>query len=192
MKYENYFFASFAFLVILLSLLVISDDFLKKSFAQYPDISQIGSNKFVLTVDEKTYDLFYGFHGSLDSIGSNYVFPTVNSVVINTERKSLEISMDEVTETTDFWIRIPEDVLYAENEKFQVIVDGNKIQNDLIKFPNDYVVGFLLPENSTNIEIIGTKIIPEFGGISIMILGLSFLGLIYFVSKKSLFQRFNF
>ena len=190
MKNKTYFFA--LFVIFLLSFFAVAENVLEKSFAQYPDISQIESNKFILTVDEKTYDLFYGFHGSLDSMGSNFVSPTVNSVTINIDRKSLEISMDKVTETTDFWIRIPEDVLYAENEQFQVIVDGDKIQNDLMKFSNDYVVGFLLQENSKNIAIIGTKIIPEFGSTSIMILGFSFLGLIYFISKNSFFQKFNF
>ena len=51
------------------------------------------------------------------------------------------------------------------------------VKNDLIKFPDDFAVGFLLSENFQSIEITVTKIIPEFGNIAIMILGISFLRL---------------
>ena len=37
---------------------------------------------------------------------------------INEERLSIEITMDEVPEKTDFWVRIPQEMLYAENENY--------------------------------------------------------------------------
>jgi len=86
--------------------------------------------------------------------------------------------MEDVPKKTDFWVRIPEDVLYAEGEKFKVIVDGVDTGYDLMKFPNDYVVGFVISEDTEYIEIIGTRVIPEFGVITILILGLSIIGII--------------
>ena len=154
------------------------------AYAQYLDISQLESEKVTFTFDEKSYDVYYGYHGSLDAMGSDSPFPTLSSMNINNERKSIEIVMSDVPEKTDFWVRTPEDVLYAEGEKFTVLVDGVDTGYDIMKFPNDYVIGFIISEDTKKIEIIGTRVIPEFGSYVIMILGLSILGLIYFVRKS--------
>jgi predicted secreted protein with PEFG-CTERM motif len=110
---------------------------------------------------------------------------------INQERKSIEIVMESVPEKTDFWVRTPEDVLYADGEKFKVLVDGVDTGYDLMKFPNDYVVGIVISEDAKNIEIIGTRIIPEFGAYAILILGISVLGLVYFARKSSIVSQWT-
>ena len=92
--------------------------------------------------------------------------------------------MESVPEKTDFWVRMPDDVIYAENEKFTVLVDGVDTRYDLMKFPDGYVVGFIITEGVENIEIIGTAVIPEFGIIAVLILGISILGLIFLVQKS--------
>lgn len=74
----------------------------------------------------------------------------------------------------------------AENEKYTVLVDGVDTGYDLMKYPNDYVVGFVITEETKNIEIIGTRVIPEFGAFAILIFGVSILGLIYFARKSSI------
>lgn len=148
------------------------------AYAQYLDISQLESEKVTFEFDGDSYDVYYGYRGSLDSMGSDELYPILYSMSINEERKSLEIIMEDVSEKTDFWVRIPEDVLYAEGEKFKVIVDGVDTGYDLMKFPNDYVVGFVISEDTEYIEIIGTRVIPEFGVITILIFGLSIIGII--------------
>ena len=156
-----------------------------EAYAQYLDISQIESEKVTFTFDEKSYDIYYGYRGSLDSMGSDEQYPVLSSMNINEERKSIEIVMEDVPEKTDFWVRTPEDVLYADGEKFKVLVDGVDTGYDLMKFPNDYVVGFVISEDTKNIEIIGTRVIPEFGAYSVLILGITILGLVYFTHKFS-------
>ena len=148
------------------------------AYAQYLDISQIESEKVTFEFDGDSYDVYYGYRGSLDSMGSDELYPILYSMSINEERKSLEIIMEDVSEKTDFWVRIPEDVLYAEGEKFKVIVNGVDTGYDLMKFPNDYVVGFVISEDTEYIEIIGTRVIPEFGVITILIFGISIIGII--------------
>ncbi|BDQ30476.1 PEFG-CTERM sorting domain-containing protein [Nitrosopumilus zosterae] len=155
-----------------------------EAYAQYLDISQLESEKITFDFDGKSYDIYYGFHGSLDAMGSDDPLPTLHSMNINEERKSIEIIMEDVPEKTDFWIRTPQDVLYAEGEKFTVLVDGVDTGYDLMKFPNDYVVGFILSENTTHIEVIGTRVIPEFGGLAILILAISVTGIIYVIRKN--------
>ncbi len=153
------------------------------AYAQYLDIAQLESEKVTMTFDEKSFDIYYGYKGSLDSIGEENLFPILSSMNLNQERKSLEIVMEEVPEKTDFWVRMPFEVITAENEKFTVLVDGKDTRYDLMKFPSDYVIGFIITEETKNIEIIGTSVIPEFGVFAILILGISILGLIFFVQK---------
>ena len=44
----------------------------------------------------------------------------------------------------------------------------------------------IIDEDTTNVEIIGSKVIPEFGALTILVLGLSILGIVY-VARKSPF-----
>ena len=155
------------------------------AFAQYLDISQLGSDKVTLTFDGKPYDLYYGYHGSLDAIGTEHLFPILSTMKINEDRKSLEITMADVPETTDFWVRMPDDVIYAEKENYIVLVDGIDTRYDLMKFPNDHVIGLIITEDTEHIEIIGTYVIPEFGSIAVVILGISILGVIYYSRRSS-------
>ncbi len=156
------------------------------AYAQYLDISQLESEKVTFAFDEKSYDIYYGYRGSLDSMGSDELYPVLSSMNINEERKSIEIIMEDVPEKTDFWVRTPEDVLYAEGEQFKVLVDGIDTGYDLMKFPNDYVIGFIISEDAQKVEIIGTRVIPEFGTYAILILGISIMGLVYFVRNSFL------
>lgn len=155
-----------------------------EAFAQFLDISQLEADKVTMQFGEKSYDLYYGYHGSLDAVGADNIYPTLSSMIINEENKSLEITLSDVPEATDFWVRMPFDVISAENEKFTVLVNGVDTRYDLMKFPNDYVIGFFITEDAENIEIIGTSVIPEFGVITILILGISILGLILLVQKS--------
>lgn len=145
----------------------------QEAFAQYLDISQLESEKFTLIFNDVPYDLYYGYRGSLDSMGSYHEYPTLDSLTVNSERKSLELVMESVPEKTDFWLRMPETVITAEKENYTVLIDGIDTQYDLMKFPNDYVIGFIIDENTTYIEIVGTNVIPEFGVIAILILFVS-------------------
>jgi len=180
------FLAFLLFLIIIPSGIAFAEHiFNPDAYAQYLDISQLESEKVTFTFDEKSYDIYYGYHGSLDAMGSNDLFPELLSMTINQENNSVEIIMKDVPEKTDFWVRTPADVLYADGEKFTVLVDGVDTGYDLMKFPNDYVVGFLISENTEKIEIVGTRVIPEFGSYAILILGFSVLVLVYFVRKSS-------
>ncbi len=187
----------FVFLSLLLLIIPASSNafaehvFNPEAYAQYLDVSQLEAEKVTFTFDEKSYDIYYGYHGSLDSMGSDTEFPVLSSMKINQERKSIEIVMESVPEKTDFWVRTPEDVLYADGEKFKVLVDGVDTGYDLMKFPNDYVVGIVISEDAKNIEIIGTRIIPEFGAYAILILGISVLGLVYFARKSSIVSQWT-
>lgn len=181
-----------AFVIITLALLPTStafgshifDD--RDAFAQYLDIAQLSSEKYLLKIDEKTYDVYYGYHGSFEvdvnKIGEE--LPKLSTMNINPERKSLEITMESVSTNSVLWIRLPLEMISAENAQYRLVIDGVDTKYDLTKFPDQYAMGMILPKDTKHIEIIGTYVVPEFGALSIVILGVSFIGIIYFARKQ--------
>jgi len=160
-----------------------------EAFGQYLDISQLEAEKFVLEVGEDSYDVYYGYHGSLDdSMSDHFSEPVVTEMTLNQDRKSLEFNFEKVPEKTDFWVRIPFDVLTAEKEQYQVLINGVDTGYDLMKMPDGYVIGMIISQDTENIEIIGTKVIPEFGALTILVLAVAILSIVY-VSKKSSLGR---
>ena len=161
-----------------------------KAFAQYLDIAQLSSEKFVITVDDDSYDMYYGYHGSLDSMVSDDPQPKLSSMSINQERKSLEIIFDEVSTDSVFWVRMPYEVISAEKEHFQLFIDDIETQYDLTKFPNDYALGMIIPKGGAHIEIVGTKVIPEFGTIAMMVLSVAITSIVAITAKSKVIPRF--
>ena len=157
-----------------------------QAFAQYYDIAHIMGEKVSFEIEDRMFDVYYGYKGSLDDIGSDFVKPSLASMSINQGRKSIEITMESVPERTDFWVRIPQEMLYAENENYLVLVDGVETKYGVMKFPDDYVVSFVITETTKDIEIIGTKIVPEFGIFAIAVLGISILGMAYLIQRSKL------
>lgn len=156
-----------------------------EAFGQHLDISQLEAEKLTLEVDDRTFDIYFGYHGSMDdSMSDHFSEPIVSEMTLNQDRKSLEFKFEEVSEKTDFWVRIPFDVLTAEKEQYQLLIDGKDTGYDLMKMPDGYVVGMIISEDTKTVEIIGTKVIPEFGALAILVLSLAVLGIVY-VSRKS-------
>ena len=187
----------FALIAVLLTMVIIPTNVYAEhvlaidAFGQYLDISQLESDKVTFVFDEKEYDIYYGYSGSLDDMSSSASDPVLSSMDINQENKSIEIVMESVPEKTDFWVRIPDEVLYAENEQFTVLIDGKDIGYDLMKFPTDHVVGFIIDEDTKNIEIIGTRVIPEFGAFAVLVLFASVFTVVLLVKKTPLLMKFR-
>lgn len=164
------------------------------AFAQYLDIAELSSEKYLLKVDDKTYDIYYGYHGSfeVDVEKASQEMPKLASMNVNAERKSIEVIMESVPTSSVLWIRLPLDVISADEAKYQLLVDGVDTKYDLTKFPNQYALGMIIPKDTKNIEIIGTHVVPEFGALSIVILTISFVAIICAKSHfGSLWTRIN-
>ena len=158
----------------------------QEAFAQYLDISQLEAEKFDFEFDDNVYSIYYGYHGSMDdSMTDNLGDPTVKEMIINQERKSIEVTFEDIPKKTDFWLRIPFDVLVADKEQYQLLIDGVDTGYDLMKMPDGYVIGMIISEDTQHVEIIGTSVIPEFGTFSVLILGISIIGLMFLARKFS-------
>jgi len=183
--YKKFWFAPLFFLLLIPISNVHAEHVLDiEAFAQYLDISQLEAEKFELEVDENSYVLYYGYHGSLDDSALDDFKEPIVAVALNQERKSIEFAFEEVPEKTDFWVRIPFEVLTAEKEKYQVFVNELDTGYDLMKMPDGYVVGLIISEDTKHVEIIGTNVIPEFGAISILIFGIAVFGIVFLVRKS--------
>ena len=159
---------------------------INEAYGQFLDISQLEAEKETFEFDDVTYTLYYGYHGSIDdTTGDHTEEPVVTEMIINQDNKSIEVTFEEVPDATDFWVRIPFEVLTAEKEQYQVLVNGEDTGYDLMKMPDAYVVGLIITEETEHVEIIGTQVIPEFGTIAILVLGVSIVGIIYATRRSS-------
>lgn len=152
-------------------------------FAQ--DIAELEAEKYMLQVDNQTFQIFYGFKGSLEvDIGERVIEnPKVTSMIINPERSSLEINLDKSTYEGPMWVRLPNELITAEGGKFQVLVDDNEKRYELTYYPDKIAVGFVLSPNANQVEIIGTKVIPEFTT-TIIIFGIAMFTMFYLFRKS--------
>ena len=156
-----------------------------EAFAQISDLIESTSQKFQLEVDGETFLIPYGYGGSMDSFNEEYPQPKVVSMNINKENKSLEIVLESVPERYTFWVILPEEIISHETEDYGLFVDGEERGYELAKSYHGFTLGFIVPEGATQVEITGTRVIPEFGAYATLIFAISVIGLILFARKFS-------
>jgi len=165
----------------------------RAAFADYLGTIKATGEYYTIEVDDATFDIYYGGYGSID-IGAETVEeeqPKVSSMNLNIERKSLEVSLDPINSDLIFWVLLPEEVISAEKEKYQLFIDGVETKYDLTKFPDNYAVGMILPPSAEYVEIIGTNVIPEFGSLTIAVLGITIFAVLFAFRGKSRFFNYN-
>ena len=149
------------------------------------DISELSSEKYLLQINNQTFQIYYGFKGSLEvQIGSNQIEnPKVTSMNINPERHSLEINFEKSVYEGPMWVGLQNELITAEGGKFNVLIDNKDQIYELTYYPDKIAVGFILPSNASHVEIIGTRGIPEFSA-SVIILGIAMFPIFYFIRKR--------
>ena len=149
------------------------------------DIAELSSEKYLLQIDNQTFQIFYGFKGSLEvQIGTNQIEnPKVTSMNINPDRHSLEINVEKSVYEGPMWVRLPNELITAEGGKFNVLIDNKDQIYELSYYTDKIAVGFVLPSKASHVEIIGTSVIPEFSA-SIVILGVAMFPIFYFIRKR--------
>jgi len=83
--------------------------------ADAQDIAQLMAGKYSLQVDEQTFDIYYGFKGSLevDISGQQVDNPSPSKIFLNQEHKSIEITFEENKYTGPMWVRLPTKLITA-------------------------------------------------------------------------------
>ena len=106
-----------------------------------------------LQVDNMTYPLYYGFH---------YTSATVSKISVVPESNSIQISLQNVTETDTMWVYIPQSILSADGNQFLLYVDGKNTSYEIATYSHSTILGFTVNTNTHEVQIQGTRVIPEF------------------------------
>ena len=156
--------------------------------AEAQDIAQLMAGKYSLQVDEQTFDIYYGFKGSLevDISSQKAENPSPSKIFLNQERKSIEITFEENEYTGPMWVRLPVKLITAEGGEFQLFIDDFEKPYELTYYTDEVSVGFFLPVGTQKIEIVGTSVIPEFSTLAVFILATGMASLIILRRKTSL------
>jgi len=87
-------------------------------------------------------------------------------MALDQELTSLLVGIEN-TKDSVFSINLPQEMITSENNEFAVLVNGLEVDYDLELLDNGVVLKFFVPDGTQEIEIIGTRVIPEFplGGI---------------------------
>ena len=116
--------------------------------------------KFVMNIDDREIML-------------NYTITGGSILDIYPESDSLVVKMD-ATEQGILSINLPREVIDAKigdmDDFFYVLVDEEEVDFDEITTPTDRTISVWFSENTDEIEIIGTFVIPEFGIVALFVL----------------------
>jgi len=133
------------------------------------------AERYSLEIDDEVYDIEYNFNGD------------VIAMAIDKETFSLLIATENVNDS-QFQIKLPNDLIRAENNEFAVLVNGFEVDYEVME-TIDRNLTFFVPAFTEEIEIIGTFVVPEFPFGAVLVLG-AICGIIIIVqkSKKFLFR----
>jgi len=108
-------------------------------------------------------------------------------VIPNLDEKSLMVEIESISNGT-LVIKLPREVIDAkfagEDDSFIVLLDGLDVDFDESTTGNERTLTIQYPEGTEDIEIIGTYVIPEFGGIAVLILMVSVFSVIFVFRNK--------
>jgi hypothetical protein len=129
----------------------------------------------------------------LDFMNKTYSIPfSVNAEIlamrIDPESRSLLIGLTN-TQNSIFTIELKHELISAQNNDFVVLANGREIDYKITTNSNSSKFAFAVPEFTEEVEIIGTNVIPEFPGLTIMIVGIMIFNIIIFAKVKFLFFR---
>jgi len=116
----------------------------------------------------------------------------IKQVIPDHDEKSLRVEIDSISNGT-LSIKLPREIIDAkfgeEDDDFFVILDGLDVDFEETKTGTERTITVEFPEGTEEIEIIGTFVIPEFGGITVLILMISIISVILLSRNKMILYR---
>lgn len=130
---------------------------------QHTDIAELMMKKYHLTIENTDFTVFYRFStvGEGESSEEDTV-AQITSINIDKERKSLVISIDDINQDDLMSVRFSEELVSAEGKKPVLLIDGEEKGYESNTQDGRRTMIFVLPESSKQVEIVGTRVIPEF------------------------------
>jgi hypothetical protein len=166
---KSYILFSVSLLVVFTVYPAVADEAI---LIQQYDIAELMMNKYLVTVEQDEFTVFYRISttGSFGE-GTHEDFEAkITLIEVNQERQSLTIKLDSVAQTDIMSLRIPKELISAEGKQLALFIDGKETQYEWsVKEPYNNMI-FIVPSHTAEIEIVGTRVIPEFtSGLLILI-----------------------
>jgi predicted secreted protein with PEFG-CTERM motif len=129
--------------------------------------------------DEGTFDVEYNISGG-----------TVKDMVIDFEGLALIVSIDSTSDGT-ITLKIPRELMDAkttsgEDDVFIILIDGAEVEAQQTATTSSRTLTINFLEGDSDIEIIGTQIVPEFGAIAALVLAVAIISIIAVSAKTRL------
>lgn len=150
-------------LIVVLASITVSATYAQNVPMAY-DIAEIMMQKHTLDTEGGQFTIFYRF-STLEGVvegGTEDLDANLLGMEIDLERTSLVFNIENIRQTDLMSIRFPSAILSAENDKFTVLADGQARGYELSTQDESTNLIFILPENTTRVEIVGTRVVPEF------------------------------
>ena len=138
------------------------------------NFASVFGKTYPLQVDGNTYNIHYGF---------NLTYANATNVLLVPENNSMRISLKEVTADDAMWIQFPQNLISADKNNFVLYVNGEEKKYELATSGHFTIMGFMVPENTSLIEIQGTRIVPEFPMSTTAALIIGFITILFFSMK---------
>jgi predicted secreted protein with PEFG-CTERM motif len=129
--------------------------------------------------NEGTFDVEYSITGG-----------TVKDMVIDFEGLSLIVSIDSTSDGT-MTLKIPRELMDAkttsgDDDMFIVLIDGAEVEAQQTSTSGSRTLTINFLKGDSDVEIIGTQIVPEFGAIAALVLAVAIISIIAVSAKTRL------
>lgn len=105
------------------------------------------------------------------------------AMIIDSESRSLLIGLAN-TQYSKFTIDLKQELISAQNNDFVVLANGKEIDYQITSNSDSSKFTFFVPEFTEEVEIIGTRVIPELPGDIILVLGIMTVSIVIFAKAK--------
>lgn len=114
---------------------------------------------------------------------------TINDMTISQQDTSLIVSV-KTTSDGNLTMTMPRALIDAKNgasdDQFFVLVDGADTDFSETKTTTDRTITVMVPQDTTQVEVIGTQVVPEFGALSAVVLVVAILSIVVVSAKTRL------
>lgn len=151
------------------------------------DIAELMMQKYQIEEEQRQFTVFYRFsmlEGHVEG-GTEDHDARIESMGIDKDRTSLVIKVEDIRQTDLLSLRMPEDLISAEGDRFTLFIDGVQKGYELSKQEKATNMIMVLPQGSSTVEVVGTRVIPEFGAVAGLILAVSVLSIVAFCRAKT-------
>lgn len=152
---------------------------------QYADIAEVMMKKYQINVDNTDFTIFYRFStvGEGESSDEDHT-AQITSIDVNQNRKSLVISLDKINQDDIMSVRFSQELVSGEGKRLTLLIDGKEKGYESSSQDNKSTMIFVLPKDTAQVEIVGTKVIPEFPSSVLIMVAVSSIALLVPVFAK--------